>query len=102
MLAKLVAHTGFEPVISALRGRRPKPLDECATGTHYYLASRKKDSAPGLYLCKNDRRHWTLSPLVNGKSNWLAGCNSGYATNTIGEQRNLSGIYVAVQFVKIV
>ena len=27
----LVAHTGFEPVISALRGRRPKPLDECAT-----------------------------------------------------------------------
>ena len=26
----LVAHTGFEPVISALRGRRPKPLDECA------------------------------------------------------------------------
>ena len=27
----LVAHTGFEPVISALRGQRPKPLDECAT-----------------------------------------------------------------------
>ena len=26
----LVAHTGFEPVISALRGRRPRPLDECA------------------------------------------------------------------------
>lgn len=26
----MVAHTGFEPVISALRGRRPKPLDECA------------------------------------------------------------------------
>ena len=26
----LVAHTGFEPVTSALRGRRPKPLDECA------------------------------------------------------------------------
>ena len=25
-----VAHTGFEPVISALRGRRPGPLDECA------------------------------------------------------------------------
>ena len=30
---QVVAHTGFEPVISALRGRRPKPLDECATGT---------------------------------------------------------------------
>ena len=26
----VVAHTGFEPVISALRGRRPGPLDECA------------------------------------------------------------------------
>jgi hypothetical protein len=26
----LVAHTGFEPVISALRGQRPEPLDECA------------------------------------------------------------------------
>jgi hypothetical protein len=25
-----VAHTGFEPVISALRGRCPGPLDECA------------------------------------------------------------------------
>jgi hypothetical protein len=28
----LVAHTGFEPVISALRGRCPRPLDECASG----------------------------------------------------------------------
>ncbi len=27
----LVAHTGFEPVIFALRGRCPGPLDECAT-----------------------------------------------------------------------
>ena len=26
----LVAHTGFEPVISSLRGRCPRPLDECA------------------------------------------------------------------------
>ena len=26
----MVAHTGFEPVISALRGRCPRPLDECA------------------------------------------------------------------------
>ncbi len=30
-----VAHTGFEPVVSALRGRRPRPLDECArTAAH--------------------------------------------------------------------
>jgi hypothetical protein len=26
----LVAHTGFGPVISSLRGTRPRPLDECA------------------------------------------------------------------------
>jgi hypothetical protein len=26
----LVAHTGFEPVVSSLRGTRPRPLDECA------------------------------------------------------------------------
>ena len=30
LVYKVVAHTGFEPVISALRGRRPGPLDECA------------------------------------------------------------------------
>ena len=28
----LVAHTGFEPVISAVRGQCPRPLDECAKG----------------------------------------------------------------------
>lgn len=27
-LTRLVAHTGFEPVISALKGRCPRPLDE--------------------------------------------------------------------------
>ena len=27
----VVAHTGFEPVVFALRGRCPGPLDECAT-----------------------------------------------------------------------
>jgi hypothetical protein len=26
----MVAHTGFEPVVSSLRGTRPRPLDECA------------------------------------------------------------------------
>lgn len=31
MSIELVAHTGFEPVISSLRGRCPRPLDECAT-----------------------------------------------------------------------
>jgi predicted O-methyltransferase YrrM len=28
---RLVAHAGFEPAVSALRGQRPRPLDECAT-----------------------------------------------------------------------
>ena len=26
----MVAHTGFGPVVSSLRGTRPRPLDECA------------------------------------------------------------------------
>ena len=30
-MKSMVAHAGFEPAISALRGRRPGPLDECAT-----------------------------------------------------------------------
>jgi site-specific recombinase XerD len=30
----LVAHTGFEPVISSLRGRCPRPLDECARDSY--------------------------------------------------------------------
>ena len=34
----LVAHTGFGPVISSLRGRRPRPLDECAARSkRYYI-----------------------------------------------------------------
>src|SRR5262245_10535570 len=35
---RLVPHTGFEPVISALRGRCPGPLDECGADS---------DEAPG-------------------------------------------------------
>ena len=30
-MREMVAHTGFEPVIFALRGRCPWPLDECAS-----------------------------------------------------------------------
>ena len=30
----MVAHTGFEPVISSLRGRCPGPLDECAVAAY--------------------------------------------------------------------
>ena len=36
----MVAHTGFEPVISALRGRCPKPLDECAAPTPKFIIYR--------------------------------------------------------------
>jgi hypothetical protein len=38
----LVAHTGFEPVISSLRGRCPKPLDECAPYDDNELRSSQK------------------------------------------------------------
>ncbi len=34
ILGEWVAHTGFEPVISALKERRPRPLDECASEIH--------------------------------------------------------------------
>ena len=37
-MSRLVAHRGFEPLISALRGRCPGPLDECATPTAGYSA----------------------------------------------------------------
>jgi len=37
----VVAHTGFEPVISSLRGRCPKPLDECATSPKEVKSSQK-------------------------------------------------------------
>ena len=35
----MVAHTGFEPVISALRGQCPRPLDECAIYSKNMAAS---------------------------------------------------------------
>ncbi len=39
-----VAHTGFEPVISALRGRCPRPLDECARVWEVLQGRRKASS----------------------------------------------------------
>jgi site-specific recombinase XerD len=42
---RLVAHTGFEPVISSLRGRCPRPLDECAT-LAYTTKNSKKFTTP--------------------------------------------------------
>ena len=47
----LVAHTGFEPVISSLRGRCPNQLDECATGSDYtVIGDRGQASASGAFL----------------------------------------------------
>ena len=42
----MVAHAGFEPAVSALRGRRPSPLDEWAlikrcSGAYYTLVQTK-------------------------------------------------------------
>lgn len=33
----MVPHTGFEPVVFAVRGRCPKPLDECGMKNHIYI-----------------------------------------------------------------
>ena len=44
-ILSLVAHTGFEPVISSLRGRCPRPLDECATHTYTSKNSKKFTSS---------------------------------------------------------
>lgn len=34
----VIAHMGFEPMISSLRGTRPRPLDECALKNYYSSA----------------------------------------------------------------
>ena len=44
-LGFLVAPTGFEPATSALRGRRPKPLDDGAT---YVMRCRKMAGVGGV------------------------------------------------------
>ena len=54
LMKNVVAHTGFEPVISALRGRRPKPLDECATqelSVKFMLSGRESSSYSGSWDC---------------------------------------------------
>ena len=45
---KLVAHTGFGPVISSLRGRCPRPLDECAV-YYYGLCKLKGQVCESVY-----------------------------------------------------
>jgi site-specific recombinase XerD len=48
----LVAHTGFEPVISSLRGRCPQPLDECATGQNQEKSSQSSQKFTSQLLEK--------------------------------------------------
>jgi hypothetical protein len=63
ILSVLVAHTGFEPVISALRGRRPKPLDECATASDY-LRIFPMNLNPKCFL---NGHHTPLSIIASGR-----------------------------------
>jgi hypothetical protein len=51
---ELVPHTGFEPVISALRGRCPGPLDEC--GADGPAARQPRPS--GMIPIAGRYRHW--------------------------------------------
>ena len=55
----LVAHTGFEPVVSSLRGTRPRPLDECARTIFYYLLKKALKSSTRLE--SNDRKKGKLT-----------------------------------------
>lgn len=56
----LVARTGFEPVISALRGRRPEPLDERAkseTSAHGWDGGSRTPIDGTRIRCPAIRRH---------------------------------------------
>ena len=63
-LSAVVARTGFEPVISALRGRCPWPLDERATlGQHGGWGSRIRTSTYRSRVCRPTiRRIPTVKP----------------------------------------
>ena len=70
----MVAHTGFEPVISSLRGRCPKPLDECAVATKDLKSSQKftkelfdkfLESRPqGISQRTVESYHYTLTSFI--------------------------------------
>jgi hypothetical protein len=60
---ELVAHTGFEPVISSLRGRCPRPLDECATRSSFIIAFYWCSCK----LCKSKPQFCTSPHLLTSK-----------------------------------
>ena len=82
MQTRVVAHTGFEPVISALRGRCPWPLDECATQGQFHSGwgSRIRTSAYRSRICRPTTRripNWLfILPTGGGciKSIWVSRC----------------------------
>ncbi len=86
----LVAHTGFEPVISSLRGRCPKPLDECATSQLNTKSSQKftkelfdtflKSRPQGISQRTIESYHYTLIAFI------------GYPLTSEGISRYLSSL----------
>ena len=57
---RLVPHTGFEPVVSALRGRCPGPLDECGAEPDAMRPTGAEDSRDAAGA-RNRRRQSGLS-----------------------------------------
>ncbi len=62
-LRRVVGHAGFEPAISSLRGRCPKPLDECPI----------RNKVRGLHFIHETPDARRLSPM--------ASYNQGLPTN---------------------
>src|SRR5574338_46320 len=64
----LVPHTGFEPVVSALRGRCPRPLDECGTERRRHATRGPVD---GRTMIPNDRRaRWRAAEELGFDDAW--------------------------------
>ena len=63
-----VAHTGFEPVISFLRGRCPRPLDECAPNNYITNCSPISQYLNSL-TCHNGKLKFYS--CLRALSNWL-------------------------------
>src|SRR6187200_413793 len=60
----LVAHRGFEPLVSSLRGRCPRPLDECAKHPregHDRIAERRQ-------CCQRTTGYLRLNCWLNEKT----------------------------------
>ena len=79
----LVARTGFEPVISALRGRRPEPLDERAkseTSAHGWDGGSRTPIDGTRIRCPAIRRHPKVMCVMPQREEILYGNDSVYAS----------------------